>query len=59
MSQPQFKPVEPESDDQRCKASVLPDRMFVQMPEMAQIKFKLSVAGPLHSGGERSQSGTG
>jgi hypothetical protein len=36
--------------DARRIASVLPDRIFVQMPEASQIKFKLSVAAALHSG---------
>src|ERR1700754_3566393 len=38
--------------------SVLRDRHFVQMRTVPQIKFKLSVAGPLHLRGERSQTGT-
>ena len=38
------------------KASVLPDRIFVQMPEGIQIKFKLSVAGGMHPVGEGPKS---
>jgi hypothetical protein len=34
--------------DTRRFASVLPDRDFVQMPGVAQNKFKLSVARALH-----------
>jgi len=34
--------------DARLAASVLPDRGFVQMPGVAQNKFKWSVAGTLH-----------
>jgi hypothetical protein len=34
-------------------ASVLPDRVFVQMRGAAQIKFKLSVAGALHLSAEK------
>jgi hypothetical protein len=30
--------------------SVLRDRIFVQMPEMAQMKFKSSVASKMHLG---------
>jgi hypothetical protein len=39
-------------------ASVLPDWVFVQMPGVAKIKFKLSVAGGLHLAAAGSQSGT-
>jgi hypothetical protein len=38
------------------KASVLPDRIFVQMPGGPQIKFKLSVAGGMHPVGEGPKS---
>jgi hypothetical protein len=44
--------------DARLVASVLPDRDFVQMPEVTQNKFKLSVACRLHPAAERSQTGT-
>jgi hypothetical protein len=56
MSQPQSKPVEPESAalcDAKRFASVLPDRDFVQMAETPPNKFKLSVAGALHPGREK------
>jgi hypothetical protein len=39
--------------DARRFASVLPDRDFVQMPGVAQNKFKLSVARGLHLTGEK------
>jgi hypothetical protein len=56
MSQPQSKPVEPESAalcDARRIASVLPDHGFVQMAETPPNKFKLSVAGTLHLGSKK------
>jgi hypothetical protein len=61
MSRPQSKLVEPEVDRPEVMQgarTVLRDRDFVQMRRAVHNKFKWSVAGGMHPGFERSQSGT-